>query len=105
MLFSRPQFLAWAVRKLSPGKNATPSPPPVFANDKSKSVVRTLEFASQGKADDNLISWADRVKGKNAVSRQSPPLKPVQVIYTEKHAGCTCTYFLNFWCDFRLGYI
>ncbi|CAB4002510.1 Hypothetical predicted protein, partial [Paramuricea clavata] len=67
LLMSIPQSLAWAVRKLSPGKNAAPSPPPVFA----KNAVRTLEFESEGKTESNVISWADRVKGKKTISSES----------------------------------
>jgi hypothetical protein len=67
--------LAWAVRKLSPGKNAAPCPPPVFA----KNAVRTLEFESEGKTGNNVISWADRVKGKKTISCE--PSVKAQVIY------------------------
>ncbi|XP_028408191.1 S phase cyclin A-associated protein in the endoplasmic reticulum-like isoform X2 [Dendronephthya gigantea] len=66
MCYHRPQSLAWAVRKLSPGKGAAPSPPPVFTAEKTKNTVRSLEFAADGETDNNIISWADRVKGKTA---------------------------------------
>lgn len=66
--YFRPQSLAWAVRKLSPGKGAAPSPPPVFTAEKTKSAAKSLEFAANGVTDNNVISWADRVKGKTATS-------------------------------------
>ena len=67
--------MAWAVRKLSPGKNAAPSPPPVFVTEKSKNVVRNLEFESDEKTRGDVISWADRVKGKTTASCE-PSEKP-----------------------------
>ena len=72
---SRPQSLAWAVRKLSPGKSVATSPLPIFASDKTmKNAVRNLSFGDNAnetqKVSDGVISWADRVKGKRNVPCQ-----------------------------------
>ena len=64
--------MAWAVRKLSPGKNAAPSPPPVFVSEKTKNAVKNLEVDYDGKTGCDVISWADRVKGKTTVSNELP---------------------------------
>ena len=94
--FFRPQSLAWAVRKLSPGKNVAPSPPPVFATEKTKNAMRSLGFESEEKIDGNVISWADRVKGKTTVSCESSRKK--QVIDSHlwfKCWGMRCTCILS----------
>ncbi|XP_046858949.1 S phase cyclin A-associated protein in the endoplasmic reticulum-like isoform X2 [Xenia sp. Carnegie-2017] len=67
----RPQSLAWAVRKLSPGKYPISSPPPVFSSRKRRPLMKTLELEETSV--DGVMSWADRVKGRTSVSDRSTP--------------------------------